>query len=124
MKLTSLVLATVLIAPVAAFAQEEGVRGLWSVTFSGGAALPAGGEFHQGGRGTVLGLATTVESKKNSDVFDPGVGWRAGVGYGVSRHVEVFGDFNWKLAQASELTVGNVAFCACRCEYRLRQNPH
>ena len=67
-----------LAAPAAALAQEEGVRGRWSVTLGGGATLPAGGEFHEGGRGTVLGLTTTVDAKKNSDVFDPAVGWRAG----------------------------------------------
>ena len=112
------VLVGVLLAmPSAAVAQEEGVRGRWSATFTGGASLPAGGEFHEGGRGTVLGLATTVDAKKNSDVFDPGVGWRAGVGYGVSRHVEFFGDFAWKRATSSELSVGNVASLDLRAAF-------
>ena len=78
MKMMSMVVVALLAGPAAAFAQEEGVRGTWSATFSGGASLPAGGEFHEGGSGTVLGLATSVDAKTNADVFDPGVGWRAG----------------------------------------------
>src|SRR5687767_11411336 len=104
-----MVMAALLSAPAAVFGQDEGIRGQWSATFSGGAALPAGGEFHEGGRGTVLGLATAVDAKQNSDIFDPGVGWRGGVAYGVGRRVEVFTDFAWKRAQSSELSVGNVA---------------
>jgi hypothetical protein len=104
------VFAVILVAaPAVAVAQEEGLRGRWSVAFTGGAALPTGGEFHEGGRGTVLGLPTSVDAKKTDDIFDPGIGWRAGVGYGVSRNVEVFGDFVWGRAEASELSVGNVA---------------
>jgi hypothetical protein len=106
-----------LAAPAAALAQEEGVRGRWSVTLGGGATLPAGGEFHEGGRGTVLGLTTTVDAKKNGDVFDPAVGWRAGVGYGLTRRVELFGDFVWKQATASELSVGNVATLDLRAAF-------
>ena len=70
--------------------------------------MPAGGEFHEAGSGAVLGLATTVEAKNNRDVFDPGIGWRGGVGYGVTRRLELFGDFAWKRAEAAELSVGNV----------------
>jgi hypothetical protein len=98
-------------------AQEEGVRGRWSLTFSGGATVPTGGEFHEGGSGTVLGLPTSVDAKKNDDIFDPGIGWRAGVGYGVSPRVEVFGEFAWKQADASELSVGNVASLDLRAAF-------
>jgi hypothetical protein len=65
----------------------------------------------------VLGLPTSVDAKKNGDVFDPGVGWRAGAGYGVSRRVEIFGDFAWKRADASELSVGNVATLDLRAAF-------
>ena len=105
----SIVIAAVLLVPGAAVAQDEGIRGRWSVTFTGGVSVPGGGEFHEGGRGSVLGLATSVDAKNYNDVFDPGVGWRAGLGYGVSNRVELFGDFTWKRAEASELSVGNVA---------------
>jgi hypothetical protein len=113
------VLAAVLVAaPVAALAQDEGsVQGRWSLTFTGGATIPTGGEFHEGGRGLVLGLPTSVDAKKNDDIFDPGIGWRAGVGYGVSRNVEIVADFAWKRAEASELSVGNVASLDLRAAF-------
>jgi hypothetical protein len=121
MKAGYLLAAALLAAPASALAQGEDLRGRWNVTFSGGATMPAGGEFHEGGRGTVLGLPTSVDAKNNNDIFDPGIGWRAGVGYGVSRNIEVFGDFAWKGTEASELSVGTVASLDLRAafgEYR------
>jgi hypothetical protein len=106
-----------LAVPAAAWAQDEGVQGRWSVAFTGGAALPAGGEFHEGGRGTVLGLPTSVDEKETGDVFDPGGGWRAGVGYGVARNIELFADFAWMRAKASELSVGTVASLDLRAAF-------
>ena len=117
MKTRVLLAVMLLAAPAAAAAQEEGLQGRWSVVFTGGAALPTGGEFHEGGQGTVLGLPTSVNAKKTGDIFDPGIGWRAGVGYGVSRNVEVFGDFAWKHAEASELSVGTVASLDLRAAF-------
>jgi hypothetical protein len=115
---TYVLVAALLAAPASALAQEqEGVGGRWSASFRGGAMMPAGGEFHEGGRGTVLGLPTSVEAKKTSDIFDPGLGWRAGIGYGVARTVEVFGDFAWNRAEASELSVGNVASLDLRAAF-------
>jgi hypothetical protein len=117
MKTRVLFAVVLLSAPASALAQEEGVRGRWSLTFSGGATMPAGGEFHEGGLGTVLGLPTSVDAKSNNDIFDPGFGWRAGAGYGVSRNIEVFGDFGWKRTEASELSVGNVASLDLRAAF-------
>lgn len=117
MKARVLFAVMLLAAPAAAVAQEEGVQGRWSLVFTGGAAFPAGGEFHEGGRGTVLGLPTSVDAKKSGDIFDPAIGWRAGVAYGVSRNVELFGDFAWKRADASELSVGTVAALDLRAEF-------
>ena len=112
-----LLVAALLSAPATAMGQDEGVRGRWSATVSGGAALLAGGEFHEGGRGTVLGLSTTVDAKQNSDIFDPGFGWRGGVGYGVTRRVELFTDFAWKRTRSTELSVGNVAALDLRASF-------
>jgi hypothetical protein len=119
MKASYVLAAALLMVPASAKAQDEGagVRGRWSATFTGGAAVPAGGEFHEGGSGTVLGLPTSVDAKKTGDIFDPGIGWRAGVGYGVSRNVEIFGDFAWGRAEASELSVGNVASLDLRAAF-------
>lgn len=116
-KLSCVMAAALLAVPSVVFGQEEGVRGTWTMTVSAGGAMPAGGEFHQGGRGTVLGLATAVEAKENSDIFDPAFGWRAGLGYGVSRQVELFGDFTWSRASSSELSVGNVASLDLRASF-------
>lgn len=112
-----MLVAALLSAPAAALGQDEGVRGQWSATFSGGAAIPSGGEFHEGGRGTVLGLATTVDAKQNTDIFDPGFGWRGGVAYGVARRVEVFTDFAWKRSRSAEQSVGNVASLDLRASF-------
>jgi len=119
MKAGYVLAAMLLIVPASARAQNVGdaVRGRWTMTFTGGATVPTGGDFHQGGSGTVLGLPTTVEAKTNGDVFDAAIGWRAGVGYGVSRNVEVFGDFAWERAQSSELSVGNLASLDLRAAF-------
>lgn len=117
MKTYVLCAIVVLAAPAAAVAQEESLRGLWSLSVTGGAALPAGGEFHEGGRGTVLGLPTSVDAKTTGDIFDPGIGWRVGIGYGVSRKVELFGDFAWQRADASQLSVGTVASLDLRAAF-------
>jgi hypothetical protein len=117
MKVGYLLAGALLIAPAPGLAQDEGMRGRWTVGFAGGATVPTGGEFHEGGRGTVLGLPTSVDAKNNGDIFDPGLGWRAGVGYGVSRRVEIFGDFAWKRTEASELSVGRVASLDLRAAF-------
>jgi hypothetical protein len=96
-----------LAAPAAA--QQDGVQGQWSLTVSGGAQVPVGGEFHQGGQGLVLGLPTAVQSRGTTDIYDTGYGWRAGLGYGVSRSVELIGEFTWGRASASQIRVGDVA---------------
>ena len=104
---TLAVIGMAIAAPAAA--QQDGVQGQWSLSVSGGAQLPVGGEFHQGGQGLVLGLPTAVQAKSATDIYDTGYGWRAGLGYGVSRRVELIGEFTWGRASASELRVGNVA---------------
>jgi hypothetical protein len=119
MKASYVLAAALLIVPASARAQDdgEGVRGRWSATFTGGAAVPVGGEFHEGGNGTVLGLPTSVDARKTGDIFDPGIGWRAGVGYGMSRNVELFGDFVWGRADASDVSVGTVASLDLRAAF-------
>jgi hypothetical protein len=108
-RFTMLGLIALLASPAGAAAQDDGLKGQWSFTFSAGAGIPAGGNVHDGGTGTVLGLPTTVESRSYSDVYDPGFRWNADLGYGVSRTIEVFGRFEWKRAESDELSVGNVA---------------
>jgi hypothetical protein len=109
MWLTGMAMAVVVAGLATPAAAQDGIRGQWSVTVAGGALVPVGGEFHQGGQGLVLGLPTSVQARTNTDIYDMGYGWRAGLGYGVSRSVELFGDFTWGRASASELRVGSVA---------------
>ena len=117
MKTTIMMVAVSLITASTAAAQDTGIEGRWGATFSVGANMPAGGEFHEGGTGRVLGLPTTVESKSTGDIFDTGVAWRAGVGYGVSPNMEVFGEFAWARASASEISVGDVATLDLRAAF-------
>lgn len=117
MKRIYVLAAALLAVSSTASAQEADLRGRWTVTFSGGSIVPSGGEFHEGGRGTVLGLPTSVDAKSSRDIFDTGFGWRGGVGYGVARKVELFGEFAWNKAEASELSVGNVASLDLRAAF-------
>lgn len=112
----AVVMVMVASAAGVASAQSTGVQGRWSISFAGGTSL-LGGTFHDGGRGAVLGLNTSVDEKTYSDVYDAGFGWRAGFGYGVTRNIEVVGDFSWNRASASELSVGNVAGFDLRAQF-------
>jgi hypothetical protein len=96
---------------------QEGVKGQFSVSLKGGVAQSLSGDVHLGGTGTVLGLPTRVEPRSYGDVFDLGYGFRAGLGYGVSRRVEVFGDFTWGKSEASDLSVGSVAGLDLRAQF-------
>ena len=106
--------AFVVASPAAA---QEGVKGQFSVSFKGGIAQPISGDVHLGGSGRVLGLPTNVQARTYDDVYDLGYGFGAGLGYGLSRNVEVFGDFTWGKAEASDLSVGNVAGLDLRAQF-------
>ena len=117
MKTTYMMITALLSLPAAAVAQDDGIRGQWSLSVTGGASVLAGGEFHEGGAGSVLGLPTSVGARTNGDVFDPAVGWRAGVGYGLSSNTEIFGAFAWNRASGSEISVGTVAAFDLRASF-------
>jgi hypothetical protein len=61
----------------------QGFAGRWSLGFQGGTDLELGGKLHEAGSGTVLGLATSVESRSFSDIYDPGFRGQLEIGYGV-----------------------------------------
>jgi hypothetical protein len=81
----------------------------WSVTVGAGTAPTLNGIYHEGGSGMVLGLATLVQEREWSDIYDPGFALRAGVGYAVTNQLEVTGSFVYSRQEAEELSVGTVA---------------
>jgi hypothetical protein len=107
--LTMGMLMVTLAAGGAAAQETEGVKGSWSISLKGGIAGALTGDVHDGGTGTVLGLPTSVEPRGYDEVYDTAYGFRAGLGYGISRRAELFGDFTWGRSEASPLSVGNVA---------------
>jgi hypothetical protein len=95
---------------------DEGIRGEVNLT-AGAAAVVPFGNVHDGGTGTVLGLPTTVESRNYRDAYELGYAWRLGLGYGLTRTMEVVGDFTWENAESSPLSVGNVAGLDLRADF-------
>ncbi len=106
-----------LVAPTPAQAQNEGIKGTWTVAVRGGSFLPLSGDVHTGGSGSVLGLPTTVGARSYDDIYDAGFGFRAGLGYGIARNLELFGDFTYGKASAQDLSVGDVAGLDLRARF-------
>jgi hypothetical protein len=109
----------VLGAPMAAQAQDEGVKGTVSVTLKGGLETTINGDLHDGGVGTVLGLATAVDARSWNDVYGSFGMLRVGggIGYGVSENVEVIGNVTYGRGSADVLQVGTVAGLALNAEF-------
>ena len=84
--------AMILAAMVAPAAAQTEPR--WSVTFGVGTAPTVSGIYHEGGSGTVLALATQVDERDWSDIYNSGFTMRAGVGYAVSPMLEITGTFS------------------------------
>lgn len=106
-----LVAAALLISPLAAQAQDDSVKGKFSVTLRGGLETTASGDLHEGGRGTVLGLATSVDAKTFNDVYG-GFGmvrFGGGVGFGLTDNLELIGNVSYARGSADVLQVGTVA---------------
>jgi hypothetical protein len=108
---------TLLLAPAGAAAQSTGIEGNWMLSVRAGSILPIGGEVHAGGSGSVLGLPTNVSARSQEDIYDAGFGFRAGLGYGVARNVEVFGEFAYGRSESEEVSVGNVAGLDLRASF-------
>jgi hypothetical protein len=108
---------TAFLVPAAAAAQSSGLDGRWTLSVRGGSILPIGGDLHDGGSGSVLGLPTNVSARSNNDIYDAGFGFRAGLGYGVTPRMEVFGEFAYGKADAQQVSVGNVAGLDLRAQF-------
>lgn len=108
-----------LLTPVAAQAQDEGVKGKVSITLKGGLETAVNGDLHEGGSGSVLGLPASVEARSWNDVYGAFgvVRFGGGVGYGVSDNVEVIGNLTYGRGSADLLQVGTVAGLALNAEF-------
>ncbi len=108
--------ATVMTLGVASAAAAQADRP-WSVSFSAGTAPSVSGLYHEGGSGTVLNLATQVEERDYSDIYNSGFAMKLGLGYAFSPKAELIGSFTYARADAEELSVGNVAGLDLRSQF-------
>lgn len=114
--IVALALASALAIPAVGSAQvaapaayKYGVEGKFSFTFKGGAETNWGGDFHEGGTGTILGLPAQVDPGSYNDMY--GMGWRfsLGAGYGFTRNVEAIAAFTYGMMGGKEKETGSVA---------------
>lgn len=98
-------------------ASAQGIEGRWSVAFQGGTDLELGGDVHDGGSGTVLGLPTSVEARSFGDVYDPSFRGQLEIGYGISPDSEVFLRGTYYKMKSDTLQVGTVAGLALQADF-------
>jgi hypothetical protein len=107
MKLRTLAAALVACAPIGAAGDD--LQGRWSLSLSGGTDVELSGDVHTAGQGRVLDLATAVESRSYSDIYDRGFRGQLSVGYGLTERTELFVRGSYYKASSDNLQVGNVA---------------
>jgi hypothetical protein len=118
MSIRSNVLALAAVAAlVPAAARAEGIKGRWSVGLQGGTDLELSGNVHEGGNGTVLGLATAVQAKSFADVYSPSFRGQLSVGYGVGARSELFLRGSYYKMSSDTLQVGTVAGLALNADF-------
>jgi hypothetical protein len=113
------VAAALLLSPLAAQAQDDSVKGKFSITLRGGLETTVNGDLHEGGSGTVLGLATTVDAKTFNDVYG-GFGTLrvgGGIGFGLTDNLELIANVSYARGTADVLQVGTVAGLALNAEF-------
>jgi hypothetical protein len=115
--LSAAILAVGVAAPAAAQTQgvpvavqgQNGVEGKLSFTIKAGLETHWGGNVHDAGSGTILGLPAEVESRNWNDAYDPGFRFSVGIGYGFSPRMEGIAAFSYGVMGAKEMEVGTVA---------------
>jgi hypothetical protein len=98
-------------------AAQGPTEGRWSVSFGTGTAPTVSGIYHEGGAGRVLNLATQVDERDWSDIYNAGFTMRADVGYAVTSQLELTGAFRYSRQDAEPLSVGSVAGLDLRSEF-------
>jgi opacity protein-like surface antigen len=110
---TAIALAMATAAPAAA--QSQAPR--FSLTFDLGADLNLAGNVHDGGTGTVLGLATSVGERSYGDVYGTPFTWNLTFGVRARPNTEIRARYFRTTADASELQVGTVANFALNAQF-------
>jgi hypothetical protein len=104
------IVATAMVVALApAGVRADGIQGRWSIGVQGGTDLELSGNVHEGGNGTVLGLATAVEAKSFRDVYNPSFRGQISVGYGIGEQSELLLRGSYYKLSADTLQVGTVA---------------
>jgi hypothetical protein len=117
MEIKRMVAAVVAAGALAGSAGAQEIEGRWSLSFQGGTDLELGGDVHDGGSGTVLGLPTSVEARSFGDVYDPGFRGQLELGYGLSPTGEVFLRGTYYKMESQTLQVGTVAGLALDADF-------
>jgi hypothetical protein len=113
------VAAALLLSPLAAQAQDDSIKGKFSVTLRGGLETTVDGDLHEGGSGTVLGLPTSVDANTFNDVYGGFQTLRVGggVGFGLTDNLELIANVSYARGTADVLQVGTVAGLALNAEF-------
>ena len=104
------IVATAMVVALApAGVRADGIQGRWSIGLQGGTDLELSGNVHEGVSGTVLGLATAVQAKSFSDVYNPSLRGQLSVRYGIGAQSELLLRGSYYKLSADTLQVGTVA---------------
>lgn len=114
---SSLLAVAAMAALVPAGARAEGLEGRWSLGLQAGTDLELSGNVHEGGSGTVLGLATQVQPRSFSDVYNPSFRGQLALGYGVGAQTELLLRGTYYKMSSETLQVGTVAGLALNADF-------
>jgi hypothetical protein len=102
--------ALAVVVSMAGTASAQTSPGAFSITATGSWDPSIGGTMHEGGSGSVLGLATLVDEKSWTETHTrSGFAASAGFGVGLNNMVEAVGNVEFGQNGAQELQVGTVA---------------
>ncbi len=88
-------------------ARADDLAGKISIAVQGGTQSDLSGKVLQGGKGTLLGKPTTVNSKRYRDVYRPDVRYQALLGYGITARLELVARASYYESQAVGVEAGS-----------------
>jgi len=89
-----------LLAPAGAGAQD--LKGSFTVAFQAGTQSELAGDLLKGASGSLLGKATTIDSLRYRDVYNPDLRLQGLLGYGVGERVEIVARAGWYETDAAQ----------------------